>query len=251
MSTSPARHVSLLLRSLADFFFPRFCHVCENRLLPGEQVVCARCYPSLPFTRLKGAKGNVLERLFWTKKSVVRANSFLYYLTGTRLSRPIIHFKYHHTPHAALYWGRVMATDLIDTDFFDGIDLIVPVPLSRKREKKRGYNQSALLAKGISAVTGIPVDTKSLVRSIDNPTQTTLSPHERERNVSGIFTLVAPESCSGKHILLVDDVLTYGYTLTACIDALEQASNVKISILTLAASGKWRFKTPPPSPWEE
>lgn len=251
MRTNLSRHTRRFFESIADFFFPRFCHVCDNRLLPGEQIVCSRCYPSLPFTQLKGAKGNVLERLFWHKRSVVRVNALLYYMTGTRLSQPIIHFKYHHAPQAALYWGRVMAADLQGTDFFEGIDAIMPVPLSRKRVKKRGYNQSALLAAGVSAATGIPVDEKSLVRSIDNPTQTTLSPYERRHNVSGIFTLTAPETCSSKHILLIDDVLTYGYTLSACIDALEQAGHVRVSILTLAASGKWRFKTPPPSPWAE
>lgn len=134
--------------------------------------------------------------------------------------------------------GRVMACDLIRTDFFNGIDFIIPVPLSRQKERKRGYNQCLWLARGIAEITGIPIHTDSVSRIISNPSQTTLSHSERRTNVANIFKVEHPENIENRHILLVDDVITTGATLLSCAEAISQCRNVNISILTLAQSSE-------------
>lgn len=131
--------------------------------------------------------------------------------------------------------GEYMAGELCDSGFFEGIDYLLPVPLFSSRLRQRGYNQSELLARGISCVTGIPLCTDAVVRSRNNATQTHKSGYARWQNVDRLF-LSTPHAANlhDKHILLVDDVLTTGATLVACADALLGVENIKISVLTLA-----------------
>lgn len=131
--------------------------------------------------------------------------------------------------------GRLMAGELLASGFFEGIDYLLPVPLYRTRLRQRGYNQSELLARGISEVTGVSLCTDAIVRSRNNATQTHKSGYARWKNVEGLFqpTVNAPK-LEGKHILLIDDVLTTGATLIACADALSELKSIRISVLTLA-----------------
>ena len=127
--------------------------------------------------------------------------------------------------------------------FFDGVDLIVPVPLHKRKEDERGYNQSAEIAYGVSEVTGLPVSTTAVIRGVDTPTQTLLSPEARMKNVSGAFVVARPEEIMGKHILFIDDVLTTGATTISCLKAVSDApwfagSHTRMSVLTLALAGQ-------------
>ena len=133
--------------------------------------------------------------------------------------------------------GRMMAEELKATSFFDGIDLIVPIPLSRKKERQRGYNQSEWIAWGISEATGIPTDTTSVVRTKSNPSQTTLDHRQRRENVRDIFAVRHPGSLEGRHILLVDDVITTGATMLSCAETIARACRVRFSVLSLAWAG--------------
>jgi len=110
----------------------------------------------------------------------------------------------------------------------------LPVPLSRKRLRHRGYNQSEMLARGISEITHLPIDTRSVHREHFRKSQTTLSRQERKENVEGLFQLRHPERLEGHHVLLIDDVCTTGATLIACGKAIRHIPGIRISILTLA-----------------
>ena len=132
--------------------------------------------------------------------------------------------------------GRFMAAELSATGFFSDVDVIVPVPLHPRKQKMRGYNQSECIARGVSAVTGIPVDTASVARMRHTETQTRKSSYERWENVDGIFCLRRADAFARKHVLIIDDVLTTGATTTACADALKEVEGVRISVLTLAVA---------------
>lgn len=165
---------------------------------------------------------------------VVSATAYLYYYKEGQYSSLIHHLKYHDHPEVGTYLGRLAATELRESGFFDGIDLIIPVPLSRKRYRQRGYNQSDYIAQGISEVTHIALRTDCLVRTVDTDTQTHKSQEERWKNTEGIFQVVNPEVLKGKHLLLIDDVATTGATLHACASALLTLPGVRISIFALA-----------------
>ncbi len=218
--------------------FPRYCAACGHVLSAAEQCICTSCYLNLPFTHLRGCRGNVVERHFWQQLPIGRASAFLYYQTDSDVRTLLFKLKYFDRPQVGRFFGRAMARDLSDTGFFHDIDAIVPLPLHRNKERQRGYNQSLQLALGVADVTGLPVDTKLVERVVDTPTQTHLTPDERRNNMQGAFRLLCPDRAAGRHILLIDDVLTTHATLLACGKAIAQAPDVRLSILTLALAGR-------------
>ncbi len=219
-------------RSLRDSLAPRFCVTCRTRLSLNEPYCCLSCLSQFPYTYTWLPGNEQVLHHFLVQAPVVRAASLLQYTSFTR--RLLFRVKYYHTPGLGIYLGTLMADLLHPTDFFDGIDLIIPLPLNKVRAKERGYNQSECFARGISRRTGIPMDAGNVVRTRNNPTQTSLSREQRRENVRNIFFVTHPERLQGRHLLLVDDVLTTGATLSSCAVTLAQVSGVKLSILTFA-----------------
>ena len=156
---------------------------------PGEEVLCVRCQADLPRVRTISFEENDIARIFWGLVPIEKGISFFHYTPHSPYSRILFELKYHNHPEVGKTMGRMMAEELKATSFFDGIDLIVPIPLSRKKERQRGYNQSDWIAWGISEATGIPTDTTSVVRTKSNPSQTTLDHRQRRENVRDIFAV--------------------------------------------------------------
>lgn len=218
-----------------DFFFPRTCMGCGKKLLVHEPVVCLSCLSDLPFTGLGNTPGNEMERHFWGKFPIERASALFYYAKGGAVATILHGMKYYGRQRVCRQMGNWLAAELSATGFFEGVDCLVPVPLHPRRLRHRGYNQSGLLAAGISERTGIPVCPDVLVRTHNNRTQTHKSGYERWQNTDGLFAATSQAaSLEHKHVLLVDDVLTTGATLTACADALSPISGIRISVVTLA-----------------
>lgn len=204
---------------------------------PGEEVLCVRCQADLPRVRAVSFEENDIARIFWGLVPIEKGISFFHYTPHSPYSRILFELKYHNHPEVGKIMGRMMAEELKATNFFDGIDLIVPIPLSRKKERQRGYNQSDWIVWGISEATGIPTDTTSVVRTKSNPSQTTLDHRQRRENVRDIFAVRHPESLEGRHILLVDDVITTGATMLSCAETIARACRIRFSVLSLAWAG--------------
>ena len=136
----------------------------------------------------------------------------------------------------AVQMGRLMALDLSESDFLNTVDCIVPIPLTRMRELSRGYNQSEMLARGFSSVTGLLVVVDAVVRRHFHQSQTHLRYQDREKNVDDAFALVDASLIAGKHVLLVDDIITYGSTMRACAKEVLKAEGTTVSILSLGTS---------------
>lgn len=204
---------------------------------PGEEVLCVRCQADLPRVRTISFEENDIARIFWGLVPIEKGISFFHYTPHSPYSRILFELKYHNHPEVGKTMGRMMAEELKATSFFDGIDLIVPIPLSRKKKRQRGYNQSDWIAWGISEATGIPTDTTSVVRTKSNPSQTTLDHRQRRENVRDIFAVRHPENLESHHILLVDDVITTGATMLSCAETIARACRVRFSVLSLAWAG--------------
>lgn len=225
---------SLFLRSIIDLISPRACHICGKRLAVTEEEICGVCNWHLPRTHFnEKAEDNNLARQFWGKIPIEKASSLFFYQPQNDPSHLIYDLKYHNQPHLGVWLGRILAMECNEHNFFDGIDIIIPVPISFGRRWKRGYNQSEKIAQGISEVTGIAICTKALKRVHYNKSQTKLTAIERAENVDNAFQLKSASEISGKHVLIVDDIITTGATITACAKELMKAGNVRFSVLSI------------------
>ncbi|MCM0246592.1 ComF family protein [Bacteroides fragilis] len=223
--------------SFWSLLFPRCCVVCGSPLSRGEECLCICCNINLPRTGFHLRKDNPVECLFWGRiPGLKRASSFLFYRKGSDFRRILHLLKYGGYKELGEVMGRYMAAELSSGGFFDGVDMIIPVPLHRKKQKLRGYNQSEWIARGIASVTGIPLCAECMIREKNTETQTRKSTFERWENVEGIFRLCDTVHFEGKHVLLVDDVLTTGATTVACASAFARVSGIRISVLTLAVA---------------
>lgn len=222
------------INDLKELLFPRYCKVCRRRLMHSEQHLCINCLLDLPRTHYERDPNNLLMQHLMEWPEVIRATAYFNYYKEGKYSSLIHHLKYYDHPEVGTYLGRLAATELKAGEFFDGIDLIVPVPLSKKKQRQRGYNQCDYIARGISEITGIAMCTDCIERSVNTDTQTAKGRIERWKNTEGIFRITNAEILKDKHILLLDDVATTGATLHACISTLLTVPGVRISVFALA-----------------
>lgn len=190
----------------------------------------------IPRTGFHLVRENPVEKLFWGRCTIEKAAAYSFYNRGSRIRKLIHNLKYKGACDAGKEIGRIYGLTLAKSGFTSGIDLIIPVPLHSSKMRQRGYNQSEIISQGISEPTGLPVITDILVRSGDSATQTKRSRFERWVNVEGIFTVRDPDCIRGKHILLVDDVITTGSTIEACASELLKTEGVKVSVAAIAAA---------------
>jgi ComF family protein len=227
--------VKELFVSLFRLFFPLRCQTCGKSLQSGESVLCSDCNFKMPRTGYACQPDNRMELLLQEVPHFKHAAAYFYYNKQSLHSRLVLHIKYRYRKDVAVAVGSMMATEIsLTSNFFQGIDLIVPVPLHPQRFKERGYNQSERLAAGISQMTGIAVESTSLVRIHNGTAQKELSRSARTAIRNDVFRLTATEPFCHKHILLVDDVFTTGNTIKACIDTFEEVEDVSFSVLTLS-----------------
>lgn len=224
--------VQLLSNALLDVFYPASCQVCYVSLNTSEKHICHSCAFDLPYIGENKAALQSLAKLFWGRVEVEHVFSLLNYQRGNQTQRILHQLKYHNKTKLGTHFGTILG-GFIPPDL--GIDLILPVPLHPKKEKQRGFNQSLMIANGIAQKTEIPVAKKNLKRRVFNRSQTQFSKYNRWENVRDIFAVYQPKALENKHVLVVDDVLTTGATIEACVRELLKIDRCRVSVATLAA----------------
>jgi ComF family protein len=225
------------LHSILNLFYPRVCAACGESLLKDEETVCLKCRYLLPKTGYELNPDNPLAQTFYGRVKFHAVTACFFFAKSGKVQHLIHELKYKGNKEAGVFLGQQLGETIKDAPLFQGIDYLIPVPLHPKREKQRGYNQSLMIAKGINEVTGIPIGDKYLIRAVNTATQTKKSAEERYKNVKDIFEVRFPEELEGKHVLLIDDVLTTGATLESCAHQLEDISGIIISAATAACAG--------------
>lgn len=218
---------------LLDLFFPRLCLACDSHLPPQGEIICLFCQHRLPQTDYHLLKENPFTERFWGRLPLQNAGSLYHFNKGGGVQRLIHRLKYHQQPEIGYQLGVLHGRLLRSCVPYTEVELIVPVPLHPKKQHLRGYNQSDCYARGLSEAMGIPWSGQALARRTFTKTQTRKSRLERLNNVETVFTLQLPEQVKGKHILLVDDVITTGATLEACGLELLKGEGVKLSMATI------------------
>lgn len=217
-----------------NLIYPNTCIACHKTLVHGEQHLCFPCLSNLAFTSFHLEPDNSIEQRFWGKFPIHRATALFFYQKGTNSQLILHHIKYKGNKELGEMMGLMLGEKINQTPAFN-VDMIIPVPLHPKKLAQRGYNQSEWIAKGIATKMNVPLDTRHLIRKIENPSQTKRGVYERWENTNGIFDLEDAHELRHKHILLVDDVITTGSTIEACVQALQKAGDIKISMAFLAA----------------
>jgi ComF family protein len=215
-------------------FFPRHCLACGDSLVRGEEAICTHCMLEMPQTDYHKDPGNPLQKRISYRIPVKYAIALYKFSKSGRVQNLLHQLKYKNHPEIGTVLGRVYADKMIETGLNHAFEVIIPVPLHPSRRRKRGYNQSAKFAEGLSEKLNIPFNDDLVFRRLSTETQTRKTKLNRWENMSGIFDISAPEAVQGKKILLVDDVVTTGSTLEACGQTLLDQGCSELSIACIA-----------------
>ena len=196
--------------------------------------MCSYCSTHLPYTDFYTYSPNPMEMLFWGRAEIAAATALLYFRKGGGVQELVHQLKYKGQCEIGVHFGRELGITLAENPVLASVDALLPIPLHPGRQRKRGYNQSEAIAEGVAAVLHKPVVTSVLVRQVNNATQTRKGLSERWENVRSIFRLADETALSGKHVLLVDDVVTTGSTIEAAATVLSRVTGVRLSVATLA-----------------
>jgi len=225
-----------IFNNVLSLFYPRLCVGCGNALQQREQHLCLYCMMHLPETNFHKQKDNPLVNIFAGRVRVREVTSWLYYKKGNTVQQILHALKYKGKKELGAFLGENYGKIIIQEPRFQTVDFIIPIPLHPKKQRKRGYNQSEWIAKGLSAGMGKPYRTDVLRRAQFTDTQTRKSRFNRWENVKEVFEATPNESVYGKHLLVCDDVLTTGATMEAAISKLLTIPGVTVSVVTLATA---------------
>ncbi len=227
-----------MISSLINILYPNACAGCQSILLFGENHICLSCHSRLPLVLWDETKGfQDLQQRFWGRVPLEYALPYLH-MSRKGIVQKLLHdIKYGGNKELAELLGTWLAHQLIEKHI-TAFDYVLPVPLHPKKLKIRGYNQSEYFAKGISNVLGLEVRTDILLRKYFTATQTKKSKFDRWINVETVFELADKNELTGKHVLLVDDVITTGATVEACAQEILKSKPGAISIACIAIAGK-------------
>lgn len=223
-----------MLKQLLNLFFPKVCVGCKNALIQQEKFLCISCLHDLPITNLHDNDSKVISNVFYGTVVFKHATALFYYPKKGVIRQLIHHLKYKNQKEISSYLGKWLGAELKASGFYNDVDVIVPVPLHKKRMRERGYNQVEGFGKELAQSLNATYDDITLYRHKNTSTQTVKDRLTRWKNVQTIFQVSDIKTLKGKHILLVDDVITTGATIKACVKELQKIDNVKLSLAVMA-----------------
>ncbi len=223
-----------LLKDIFELFFPRLCMYCETQLNSNEEHLCLHCRFELPMTNFTRQKGNDFEKIFHGRISIEFATSMLRYQRKGITQHLIHQLKYKNREELGTFFGKLLVSELKESERCPRFDFVVPVPLHKKKLKTRGYNQVSKFGQEIAETLGIPFNNSILKRRLDTQTQTSKLRIDRFKDLQEKFFIQEGEQLENKHVLLVDDVVTTGATLEACVIKLQKIKGIKVSVATIA-----------------
>jgi ComF family protein len=222
------------LKDIFTIFYPDICLCCKDQLTTNEQLVCLECRHDLPVTNFTFEANNIVEKIFYGRANVEEVTSLFYFLKKGKVQELIHQLKYKNQQKVGAFIGDWLGEILLNSKRFKTIDCIIPVPLHKKKQQLRGYNQVSTFGQSLSQKLNIPFYQDILLKTSATKTQTKKLRLDRWKNSEHKFVVNTKNVIENKHILLIDDIITTGATLEACINAFKPYKNIKISIATMA-----------------
>jgi len=226
-----------LFKDFVSLLFPDLCGVCQNPLYSNENVLCLKCLYELPeVTNINGESQQLLSQLQGHSKLEHILSPFIYSSKGI-LSSPMHSLKYKGNQLMGIYLGELLGSFLMNQPPFSQTTLIIPTPLHPSKLRSRGFNQSSLIARGVASKLKVPLREDILIRELATESQTLKNKWERESSPSGHFR-VANENLYGQNILIIDDIITTGATISACAKAFDSIENIRLFAASVAYTKK-------------
>lgn len=230
------RYVVSALKDMFYLIYPNQCLLCESHLVTNEYCICTVCEATLPYTHFHTMAQNPVEKKLWGRVPIIQAASLLYFEKGLAVQHLISQLKYKNRQDVGEKLGEIYGKKLNESLSFNTIDVIIPIPLHPKKLQKRGYNQCHLFALKLGEKLQKSCDFESVIRTVNTITQTGKNRINRWENVSQIFEIKNAAALKGKHVLIVDDVITTGATIEALALKICEVEGTKISVLVMASA---------------
>jgi ComF family protein len=225
-----------MLKDLISLIYPQACVICPGDLYHGEQFICSECRFHLPRTGYHHLADNPIAKNFWGRIPVESATAYFYFNKGLKVQQLVHQVKYRGKKELGVFLGNMFGAELKSSSFAEEVNLVIPVPLHEQKQKRRGYNQSYFIARGIAEAIAADCLPEIIKRTEATDTQTKKSRIKRWENVEDKFAITDTGLLQDKHVLLVDDVVTTGSTLEACAQEILKVPGTKISIAALACT---------------
>lgn len=223
-----------MLNPIINLFFPKVCVACHNLLGDNEHTICMDCRHDLPVTNFHFDDSDVVKKVLYGRAKIENGTALFRFEKKGKVQQLIHNLKYRGHENIGHFLGNWLGGELKTIEAYQQIDAVIPVPMHPKKLKKRGYNQVTKFGQQISEALNAEFKDDVLVKITNTQSQTIKSRFSRWDSSNELFAINNPNSIKGMHILLVDDLITTGATLEACINVLNQAKNVKISVATMA-----------------
>jgi ComF family protein len=223
-----------VIKNLLNLLFPKVCFGCNDLLSDNEDYLCTKCRHDLPVTNFHFNEDKTVEKIFYGRVNIEHATALLHFEKKSIVQHLIHNLKYKGYEDIGLFLGKWLGHELALVEAYRSIDLVIPVPLHKKKLRQRGYNQVAKFGLEIASALNAKYMDKVLVKITNTETQVFKKRMARWISDNEVFAIENPELIAGKHILLVDDIITTGATMEACAHVLNKAKNVKISVASMA-----------------
>ncbi len=224
------------ISDLQHLIYPQFCHGCGTDAVSEREILCINCLQKLPETNFFITKDNLVEKKLLASLLIELGGSAYFFTKESILEKLMYDLKYHDGKKCGNYLGKMTGQLMQQASWANEIDLIIPMPMHKSKEFKRGYNQALSIAEGMSEILGKPANGNAVTRLKNTETQTHKGRIDRILSLEDIFKVNKPEILQGKHILLVDDVVTTGSSIDSCGNELLKIDGTKISIATVGCT---------------
>lgn len=222
------------LNAFLHLLYPQICFGCGTDQIDHTTPLCQQCIQNLPFTDFFSIPENPIEKIFWGRADIQNAGALLFFTKDSLVQTLITELKYHHNKKVGILFGKLMGKAIAVEEKLKQVDCIIPIPISASKIQSRGYNQSEVIAMGLQQIWPRPILNDVLIKRNWSNSQTKKNRKARLQQLPDLFFLQKPTSIEGKHILLIDDVLTTGATLEAAVASLMAGSPASVSIAVAA-----------------